>query len=180
MTSCHAIVLLVKAGSTFVQDQAENHQQVDLTIYQRLVGKLMYLSCGTCPDIAFVVGQLSRYNSDPQVGHHWITKQVLRYLKGSITPCIEWGRDLACHRLGEKYGKFGVIEYVDSSYTGDLNDRKSITGYCFFLGRDIVTWYSKRQCIVSTSTSEAEYVAMSHGAKEGIWIRRLLNELLSE
>lgn len=74
----------------------------------------------------------------------------------------------------------GVVEYSDSSYASDLEDRKSITGYCFFLGGAIVTWCSKRQCTVLTSTSEAEYVAVSQGAREGVWVRQFLNELLPE
>ena len=97
MTSCHATVIPVKEGSSLILDQAEDHQQVDLTAYQRLVGKFMYLSCGTRPDIAFVVGQLSFHNSDPRVGELRIARQVLQYLKGTITLSIEWGRDPAGH-----------------------------------------------------------------------------------
>ena len=80
--------------------------------------------------------------------------------------------------MRRKYGKFGVVGYVNSSYAGDFDNKNSITKYCFFLGRDIVTWCSKQQCIVSISTSEAKYVAMSHRARESIWIQRLLNQLL--
>ena len=97
MTSCYATVLPVKASSILILDQVEDHQQVDLTAYQRLVGKLMYLSCGTRPNIAFVVGQLSRHNSDLRAGHFQIAKQVLQYLKGMITLGIEWGRNPAGH-----------------------------------------------------------------------------------
>ena len=74
MTSCHLTVLLVKAGSTLFLDQAGSHQQVDLTEYQHLIGKLIYLSCGTRPDITFVMGQLSRHNSDRCIGHLRIAK----------------------------------------------------------------------------------------------------------
>lgn len=179
MSSCHPTVLPMKAGSSLILDQAGDHFQTDLIVYQRLVGKLMYLACGTRPDIAFVVGQLSRHNSDPRSGHIRIAKQVLRYLKGTSTMGIVWGKDPASHRESD-YGPFGIVGYADSSYAGDIDDRKSITGYCFFLGGAITTWCSKRQRTVSTSTSEAEYVAMSHGAREGVWIRRFLNELLPE
>ena len=65
MTSCHATVLPVKVDSTFILNQVADHQQVDVTAYQRRVGKLIYLSYGTRPNIAFVIGQLSRHNSDP-------------------------------------------------------------------------------------------------------------------
>ena len=73
-----------------------------------------------------------------------------------------------------------MVEYVDSSYAGDLEDRKSITGYCFFFGGAIVTWYSKQQRIVLISISKVKYVAMNQEAKEEVWIRQLLNELLPE
>ena len=66
MTSCHTTVLPVKVGSTLILDQAEDYQQVDLTAYQRLVDKLMYLSFGTRPDITFIVRQLICHNSNPQ------------------------------------------------------------------------------------------------------------------
>ena len=89
MISCHPTVFPVKAGSTFFLDHAGNYQQADLITYQRLIGKLMYLSCGTRPNIAFVVGQLSWHNSDPQMGHLRIAKQVLHYLKRTITLGIE-------------------------------------------------------------------------------------------
>ena len=143
MTSCHPTVLPVKAGSTLLLDQAGDYQQANLNAYQRLIGKLMYLSCGTRPDIAFVVGQLSCYNSDRQIGHLRIAKQVLRYLKGTITLGIEWGNNPAGYRSGGKYGELGVVGYADSSYAGDLEDRKSITEYYFFLSGAIVTWCSK-------------------------------------
>ena len=139
MISNHATVLPVKVGSTLVLNQVEDHQQVDLTAYQWLVGKLMYLSCGTRPDIAFVVGQLSRHNSDSRARHLRIAKQVLQYLKETITLGIEWSRDLAGYRLGENYGKLSIVKYADNSYAGDLDNRKLITGYCFFFGGGIVT-----------------------------------------
>ena len=124
---CHATVFPVKASSTLFLDQAEDNQQVDLTAYRQLVDKLIYLSCGTRPDIAFIIGQLSCHNSDLQAEHLRIIKQVLQYLKGTITLGIKWDRDPAGHQLGGKYGKFGVVEYVDSSYNGDLDNKKSIT-----------------------------------------------------
>ena len=77
MISCHVTVLPVKTGSTLILDQAEDYQQVDLTVYQQLVSKLMYRKCGTRPDIAFVVGQLSHHNSDLRAEHLRIAKQVL-------------------------------------------------------------------------------------------------------
>ena len=67
----------MKTGSILLIDQANDHNQTDLTLYQCLLSQLMYLSCGTCPDITFVVGQLSCHNLDLQASHLRITKQVL-------------------------------------------------------------------------------------------------------
>ena len=68
--------------------------------------------------------------------------------------------------------------YTNSSYADDIEDRKSITRYYFFLGGGVITWYSKRQQTVSTSTFKAKYVDVSQEAREGVWIRQLLNEHL--
>ena len=99
----------------------------------------MYLSCGTQPDIAFVVAQLSHHSSNPRVGHLHIAKQVLCYLKSTITLGIEWGNNLEGHKVGEKYGEIGVVGYADSSYAGDIENRKSITKYYFFFDGGIIT-----------------------------------------
>lgn len=176
MSSCHPNVVPMKAGSTILMDQVGDDARADIAPYQKLVGKLMYLACGTRPDIAFVVGQLSRHNSDPRAGNLRIAKQVLQYLKGTITMGIMWGDDPAGHL--SKYPPRGIVGYADSNFAGDSDDRKSVTGYCFFIGGAVTTWCSKRQRTISTSTSEAAYVAMSHGAKEGIWIQQFINELL--
>ena len=62
MTLCHPTIFLIKADSTFFLDQIEDHQQTDLIAYQLLIDKPIYLNCKTCPDITFIVGQLSRHN----------------------------------------------------------------------------------------------------------------------
>lgn len=81
MSSCHPIIFSMKAGSSLILDQAGDHLPTNMVVYQRLVKKLMYLACGARPDIAFVVGQLSRHNCNPQAGHICIAEQTLRYLK---------------------------------------------------------------------------------------------------
>lgn len=71
----------------------------------------------------------------------------------------------------EKYGLMGIVGYANNSYAGDPEDKKSITRYCFFLSKKIVTWYIRQQQIVSTSISKLKYVAVSyHGAKKEVWI----------
>ena len=85
MSSCYPTVLPMKAGSSFTFNQVENHFPIDLIAYQRLIRKLMYLVCRTRPDIAFIIRQLSSYNSDLRISHICITKQTLQYLKETST-----------------------------------------------------------------------------------------------
>lgn len=72
---------------------------------------------------------------------------------------------------------YGLIGYTDSNYAGDPEDRKSVMGYCFYVNGALVSWCSKKQRTVSTSTTEAEYIALGHAARESVWISRFLNEL---
>lgn len=85
--------------------------------------------------------------------------------------------------LGITYGAdevkplpYGLTGYADSNYAGDPEDRKSVMGYCFFIN-GAVSWCSKKQRTVATSTTEAEYIALGHAARESGWIKRFLNEL---
>lgn len=112
---------------------------MDLTAYQHLIRRFIYLNYRTHPNIVFVVGQLSHYNSDLLIAHLCIAKQVLRYLKEMITLGIKWGNNPASHRLGEIYGELEVVEYADSGYAGNQKNKKSITGYGFLFIGAIVT-----------------------------------------
>ena len=104
---------------------------------QQLINQLKYL---TCPNIVFIVEQLSHQNLDLQVRHLQIAKQVLQYLKRTITFDIEWDTDPVGHqsKLRENYGELDMVKYTNNSYVGDIDNKKSITRYYFFLGRDIV------------------------------------------
>lgn len=75
---------------------------------------------------------------------------------------------------------YGLIGYGDSNFAGDPEDRKSVMGYCFFLNGAVVSWSSKKQGTVLTSTTEGEYIAIGHAAREGVWFKRFINELSLE
>ena len=96
------------------------NKQVDLTAYYNLISKLMYLSCGTYSNIAFVVGQLICYNSDPYIIYLSIVKQVLQYLNNLITLGIKYENNLGDHKLRKRYREMGVVGYTDSNYASDL------------------------------------------------------------
>jgi Reverse transcriptase (RNA-dependent DNA polymerase) len=140
--------------------------QVEKGQYQRLVGKLIYLA-HTRPDISYAVSVVSRYMHDPRIPHLETVYQILRYLKG-------------CPGRGVFFGKRGhmrVEVYTDADLVGCLDDRKSTSGYCAFVGGNLVSWRSKKQNVMARSTVEAEYRVMAHGVGEGLWLRRLLMEL---
>ncbi|KAH9722963.1 Integrase catalytic domain-containing protein [Citrus sinensis] len=117
-------------------------------------------------DIAQAVGAVSRYMANPG-GEHWITvKRILRYIRGTSDVALCYGGS-----------EFTVRGYVDSDFAGDLDKRKSTTGYVFTLAGATVSWVLKPQTIVALSTIEAEYMAVIQACKEAIWIQRLLEEL---
>ena len=70
--------------------------------------------------------------------------------------------------------------YTDSDFAGSLSDRRSTSGYCLFLARNLVIWRSKKQDVVAHSSTEAEFRALAHGLTEIIWIKRILQDLKIE
>lgn len=95
-----------------------------------------------------------------------IAKQVVRYLKGTASLSLCYGRKTEL--TGHRTHKYGLIDYADSNYVRDPEDKKSVMGYCFFFNGALATWSSKRQRTVSTSTIEVKYTALGHGAQEVI------------
>jgi len=112
--------------------------------YAELVGSLLHLSTTMRPDIAFAVGVLSRFMSCPEQDHMRAAKGVLRYLRGTT-------------RLGVMYGGNEALQrYVDVDWAGDIDGRRSTTGFIFTLNGGPISWASKRKSTVATSTAEAE------------------------
>jgi len=117
----------------------------------------MYLMQGTRPDIAFSVGLVSRFLSAPRESHWSVVKQIVRYISGTL--------DL------------GISGYADADWGNDLNTRRSVSGYCFIIGNGVVSWRSKRQSLVSRSSTEAEYISASEATAEAVWLRGLLGDM---
>jgi len=141
---------------------------VDKCEYQSLVGSSLYAGLGTRPDIHFSVSNVAKFCSDPDQSHLTAAKRILRYLK-KTKDFVLW-----YEHCGDK-----LIGYFDSDYARDVDDRHSMSGYVFILGNGAVSWYSGKQKGVSTSTTQAEYIAPSHAAKEAIFLRQLLTEFES-
>ena len=150
--------------------KSEGEEKVDQGMYQSAVGSLLYLSTGTRPDITFAVSKVAKFCSDPDKCHWIAVKRILRYLNGT--------RDLGLLYAVSVEGQecFG---YSDSDWAGDLDDRKSTSGYIFMLCGAGISWRSKKQASVALSTAEAEYIALSGAVQEAIWLRQLTLELSS-
>jgi len=172
MNTCNPISLPLDPNKFKYLLQAQDGDNLaDVSQYQQIVGSLMYLVIGTRPDLAFTVSALSQFCSKPTQQHMGTLKQVLRYLKGTRNLTLTYRKPLA------QSGNVTLSGYSDSDYAGDRNTRKSTTGYIFQLAGNTVCWRSIRQRNVSTSTVEAEYVALSTTAKQQIWLQNALKEL---
>jgi hypothetical protein len=141
---------------------------VDITLYRSIVGSLRYL-VHTRPDISFSVGLVSRYIETPTTGHMSAVKHLLRYISGTL--------DVGCRFSSSPEDPF-LVGYSDADMAGDPDDRKSTSGSIFFFGECPVSWQSQKQKSVSTSSCQAEYQAASIAACQGIWLGRLLGDLL--
>jgi hypothetical protein len=135
--------------------------------YSQLVGSLMYLSVTTRPDISFVVGALARFMSCPTSTHWQAAKDVLRYLEGTKDYGLVFGGSS---------NDLSLVGFCDADYAGDLDTRRSTTGYIFTLNGAAISWQSKRQPTVAVSSTEAEYMAAAAAVKESLWLRKLLTD----
>jgi hypothetical protein len=154
-----------KLSSSLCPSTKEEKEYMSRIPYANAVGSLMYVMVSTRPDISHAVGVVSRFMENPGKEHWAAVKWVLRYLRGTSDYCITYnsGRELVCG-------------YVDSDFAGDLDKRRSTSGYVFTLAGGAISWMSKLQNIVALSTTEAEYVAASHACKEAVWLKGLFGE----
>ncbi|CAN6715092.1 unnamed protein product [Malus baccata var. baccata] len=122
----------------------------DATVYRQLVGGLQYLTL-TRPDIALAVQNVSQFMGCPTSEHMDTVKLILRYLKGSLGMGI---------RLSPSAQPFHLVAYSDADWAGCPDTRRSTTGFCIFLGNNLISWCAKKQRTVSRSSAEAEYRAL--------------------
>ena len=120
----------------------------------------------TRPDLAYAISQISQFNNSPNQTHYAVAKRVLRYLKGTVNVGITFSGSLGLE----------LELYYDADWA-DGEDRKSISAYIVILAGGAVSWRSKKQSTVASSSTEAEYMALLEATKESIWVQRLLSEL---
>ena len=138
----------------------------DPTLYRSLAGALQYLTF-TRPDISYAVQQVCLYMHDPRIEHISAFHRILRYVKGTIY----FGLQLYRSNIST------LLSYTDADWGGCPDTRRSTSGYCVFLGDNLISWSAKRQPTVSKSSAEAEYRGVANVVSETCWIRNLLLEL---
>jgi hypothetical protein len=138
----------------------------DSTQYRSTVGSLQYLSL-TRLDIAFTVNKVSQFMQDPRDTHWSAVKRILRYLKSTISHTFCISKNSTKH----------LTAYSDSDWASCPDDRRSTSGYCVLLGKNILSWSSKKQPTVSRSSTESKYKTIANTAAKLTWIQTLLREL---
>ena len=151
-----------------LQTAQNGDEEVDQRIYRSLVGSLLYLAEQMRPDIMFTVNILSRHMNAPTNQHWMCGKRLLRYLQGSKGLKLTYTKEASYDLVGES----------DADWSGDVNDRKSTTGYYFKLnGRGAaLSWGVKKQATVALSSSEAEYQGMAAAVQEALYLKQLLED----
>jgi hypothetical protein len=165
MENSNSVKNPIVPGTKLSKDEGGN--KVDATLFKQMVGSLMYLTI-TRPDLMYGVSLISRYMSRPTMSHWLAAKRILRYLKGTTELGIFYTKNEGCSKL---------LAFTDSAYAGDLDDRRSTSGYVFMIGSGAVSWSSKKQPVVTLSTTEAEYIAAALCACQCIWLKRILRKI---
>lgn len=164
MKDCNVVFTPVECGLKLRRN--DEGKKINATLYKQMVGSLMYLT-STRPDIMHGVSLISRYMENPTESHLLAAKRILRYLRGTVDFGIFYKR-------GVKENLFG---FCDSNYAGDVDDRKSTSGFVFIMSSGAISWSSKKQQIVTLSTTEAEFISAATCSCQVIWLRRLLEML---
>ncbi|KAH9716509.1 retrovirus-related pol polyprotein from transposon RE1 [Citrus sinensis] len=167
MTECKGIETPFSTSEKLQKDVGNRFH--DPTLYRSVIGSLQYAVL-TRPELAFSVNKLSQFMSDPRQPHWVACKRVLRYLKNTMNLCLRF----------KKSEHLDLIAYTDADWATDPDDRRSISGYCVYLGDNLVAWSSRNQGMVARSTAESEYRAMALCSTEITWINSLLGELKIE
>jgi transposase InsO family protein len=139
--------------------------------YQKDIGSLMYLMLGSRPDLAYAVGKLARFSSNPSPEHLEAVTRIYRYVNGTFDHSLVYVRSADAD--GTRVYPTG---FTDSNYAQG-KDRKSTSGYLFGLSRGVFSWSSKKQSTIAESTMEAEAIGIHQASRQITWIRNLYGEI---
>lgn len=171
MHNCKSTKAPIVKGDKFSKAQCpqndDEREEMKTIPYSSVVGSLMYAQVCTRPDIAFVVGMLGRYLSNPGSQHWKAAKKVLRYLQGTKDLMLTYQRT----------SLLDVVGFCDADFAGCIDDKKSTTGYIFMMAGGAVSWKSVKQTLTASSTMEAEYVACYEACCHAMWMRNIISAL---
>lgn len=156
----------LEPGLEFTEHERGEEDKCKNIPYQEAIGSLLYLSQVSRPDITFA-DLLSRYNNNYRNVHWNAVKRLLRYIKGTVDYKLTFSRD----------GGDNLNVYCDADWGNKINERYSVTGYCFLIQGGAIIWNSKKQKTVALSSCEAEYMSISSTLQELLWIRNLISEI---
>ena len=139
---------------------------VNKPTYRFMIGSLLYLA-GTKPDIMHEVGIVGRFQANSKESHLQAVKRIFKYLQGKQDFGLWYpnGTNLTLHA------------YRDADWVGNVDDRKSTSGGAFYMGSQLVPWFSKKQSLISLSTAEAEYVVVASCCTQLFWMMQTLQDI---
>ena len=162
-------IMPMEAGADFTPDSPSISPTLltpaKKATYREMIGSLMYLAVMTRPDISFAVSSLSQYLDAPRSTHLVAVKRIFCYLIGTKRLKLVLGGKIP-----------DVVGFSDADWASHLH-RHSISGFAFFVGMGAVSWSAKKQPIITLSSTESEYVALTHASKDILWLHKLLTEL---
>lgn len=138
----------------------------DVKLYRSTVGALQYVTL-TRPEITYSVNKVCQFMHSPTNFHCQAVKRILRYLGGTLDYDMIFRKSL----------DLSLQDFADSNWTSDLDDRKSTSGSCVYFGGNLIQWASKKQSIISRSSTEDEYRSLAHVSAELVWLRSLFQDL---
>jgi hypothetical protein len=152
------------------EDCPQTINKKEVKVYQQLLGSLMYVACGTRPDVAFAVNSCAQFMQNPGPSHLKAAKHILRYLRTTKDEKLTYSRQPT--NMGNV-----LYAYVDADHAGNPDDRKSVGGYVLMLNGGAISWSSKKIKVVSISSFESEWYSASIASCEIAVVRRLLEEM---
>jgi len=168
MSNCKAISTPIEVKTSLPKLPATPTSALSIP-YRQAIGKLIYAASSTRPDISFATSMVSTHLQAFDTPHWEAVKRIFRYLQGTL----HYG--LIFNSNGQSL--LTLEGYSDADWARDSSDRKSTSGYLFTLKGASISWMSKKQDTVALSSTEAEYIATTHAAKEALWLRGLLHDL---
>lgn len=178
MTTCKPVSTPLETGVKYSRSQAENLTPAEASYmatipFAQAIGSLQYLVTCTRPDLAYSVNHLAQFMANPGPPHWLALKRIFRYLQQTKY----WGLTYTSSSASSLSSQLLLLGWCDADWAGDIDSRRSTSGYLFQLNGASISWQSKKQPVVAMSSTEAEYISAATATKELLWLQTLLAEL---